>query len=231
MSLILCIETSTKVCSVALSKNGEAIAIKESNDANYSHAENLTSFIQEVFSKTNFELKNIDAVAVSKGPGSYTGLRIGVSTAKGLCYALGKPLIAISSLKAMASGYIRQSLNSSFTYYCPMIDARRMEVYCAMYDNKLNEINKTAAVIIDPTSFSEQIQKNKIIFFGDGAMKCRAEINHANAIFVEGIVTSASPMAAISEKKYQEKKFEDVAYFEPFYLKDFVSATPPTRTL
>jgi tRNA threonylcarbamoyladenosine biosynthesis protein TsaB len=166
---------------------------------------------------------------VSKGPGSFTGLRIGVSAAKGLCYALAKPLIAINSLEAMAAGTLHHPsaiIHQPFLL-CPMIDARRMEVYCAIYDGQLNEIKMTSADIIDPCSFSDLLQKNKILFFGDGSGKCKNMITHANAIFIEGIHPSAEYMLPLAEKLCAEKRFEDVAYFEPFYLKDFLD----TKTL
>lgn len=217
---ILCLETSTRSCSVALGQNGKLLALKESLDEKYSHAENLTVFIEEVCAHAKIALKNIDAVAVSKGPGSFTGLRIGVSTAKGLCYALNKPLIAINSLESMAVSCI-----SPGVLVCPMIDAKRMEVYCAVYNEKLNEINKTSAKIIDESSFSDLLEKRKVLFFGDGAEKCKPQIRSHNAVFINDINPSAKFMIPIAEKYFAEKKFEDVAYFEPFYLKDFVSGS------
>jgi len=236
MSLILCLETSTKVCSVALGQKGKLLALKESLDEKHSHAENLTLYIEDVCSKAKISLKDISAVAVSKGPGSFTGLRIGVSTAKGLCYALNKPLIAINSLEVMALGQTfpadRQSVRAESraqisNLYCPMIDAKRMEVYCAVYDENLNEIKKTSAEIIDENSFSDLLQKNKIMFFGDGATKCKIKITHPNAVFVDDINPSAQFMIPIAEKYFSDPEFsgEDVAYFEPFYLKDFLGTT------
>ncbi len=393
---ILCLETATKVCSVALGQNGKLLALKESSDGNYSHAENLTLYIQEVCTEAKVSLKDIDAVAVSKGPGSFTGLRIGVSTAKGLCYALDKPLIAINSLEAMAVGAIRLTPNPSpqgegnspvyytakrsiweglkeygremrksptkaekmlwekirnkktgykirrqhaidkficdfvclekqlvieldgaihkfhkeedklreeiigdkrfsvlrftneevyndinlvvseikkildekkcpsaswrrgagggeknasppyplssgegerplplwgrdgdgaKTLFCPMIDAKRMEVYCAVYDGNLNEIKKTSAEIIDENSFADLFQTHKIIFFGDGSEKCKSKITHPNAVFIDNINPSAQFMIPLAEKYFAENpefSGEDVAYFEPYYLKDFV---------
>ncbi|TAL60703.1 MAG: tRNA (adenosine(37)-N6)-threonylcarbamoyltransferase complex dimerization subunit type 1 TsaB [Bacteroidetes bacterium] len=379
--MILCLETSTKACSVALGKNGTVLALKESVDEQYSHAENLTLYIEDVCKQSNTRLQDIDAVAVSKGPGSFTGLRIGVSVAKGLCYALDKPLIAINSLEGMTVGAIQkrvaalrlspnpspqgegnspvyhtaemniwqglkqrsremrknptpaeellwEKLRANKTGYkirrqhaidkficdfvclekqlaieldgeihqfqqeadrhreeiigdkrfsvlrfsndeilndinsvvaeikkildleslpplrtteleakvgsearegggaillCPMIDARRMEVYCAVYDEQLNEIKKTSADIINENSFSDLLQEHKIIFFGDGAAKCKSIISHPNTIFTDDINPSAQFMIPLAEKLFSEKKFEDVAYFEPFYLKDFFS--------
>ena len=221
-TIILCLETSTKVCSVALGQNGKLLALKESLDEKHSHAENLTLYIEEVCSQAKISLNDIDAVAVSKGPGSFTGLRIGVSTAKGLCYALDKPLLAINSLEAMALGQVKSQKSKVKNLFCPMIDAKRMEVYCAVYDEQLNEIKKTSAEIIDENSFSDLLVKNKIYFFGDGSEKCKAKIIHPNAIFLDNVNPSAQFMLPIAEKYFAEKKFEDVAYFEPFYLKDFV---------
>ena len=222
--LILCLETATKVCSVALGQNGKLLALKESAEEKFSHAENLTLYIEEVCKQVKVSLKDIDAVAVSKGPGSFTGLRIGVSAAKGLCYALNKPLIAINSLESMAVGCI-ELLTSNFKplpFFCPMIDAKRMEVYCAVYDGKLKEIKKTSAEIIEENSFVDLLKANKIIFFGDGAEKCKSKITHQNAVFENKFSPSAQFMIPIAEKFFLENKFEDVAYFEPFYLKDFV---------
>lgn len=201
------------------------IAIKESLDENHSHAENLTVYIQDVCRQAKINLKDIDAVAVGKGPGSFTGLRIGVSAAKGLCYALDKPLIAINSLKTMAASQISIPNTQYPILFCPMIDARRMEVYCAVYDEHLNEIKKTSADIIDQNSFSELLSKHIIYFFGDGAAKCRSIITHENAKFIDDINPSAKFMIPLAERLFDEKKFEDVAYFEPFYLKDFVDTS------
>jgi tRNA threonylcarbamoyladenosine biosynthesis protein TsaB len=224
MAIILNIETATTVCSVSLAKDGCILALKEIN-GDYSHAENLTLFIVDVCKQANLQLSDVDAIAVSKGPGSYTGLRIGVSTAKGLCYSLNKPLIAINTLISMT-----HDVNSSVggqhptTLFCPMIDARRMEVYCAIYDAELKCMKEVAAEIIDENSFSEVLLKNKIVFYGDGAFKCWEVLSkNKNAMFLDKIVPSAKGMVMLSEKAFNEKQFEDVAYFEPFYLKDFVA--------
>lgn len=225
MALILNIETATTVCSVALAKDGQLISHKEINEG-YTHSENLTVFIEEVLKEAEIKISELDAVAVSKGPGSYTGLRIGVSTAKGLCFALEKPLIAIPTLLVMterAKSCI-SPLSSPISYlFCPMIDARRMEVYCALYDENLNAVKNISAEIIDENSFSEFLSKSKICFFGDGSTKCKPEIIHPNAVFLENIFPSAKNMIELSKKAFTEKRFEDVAYFEPYYLKDFVA--------
>ncbi len=359
MALILNLETATTVCSVSLAKDGQLLALTEKN-GEYSHSENLTLFIEDVFQKSGFKLSDIDAIAVSKGPGSYTGLRIGVSTAKGLCYALNKPLIGINTLKhlslALSEGEgtlpshrtprffttgkldwttlisnakqnraeqtetekiiwhhiranklgikfrrqhpidkyivdfvciekrliveidgkvhdfqkqedeertcelnkigfrvirfsnndvianidgvivsIQNELSSPITslsfgegrgevFFCPMLDARRMEVYCAIYDSANNEIKPTSAEIIDELSFSDLLKKNVIYFFGDGAAKCKNILSdNENARFIDGIFPSAKNMVSLSEQAFINKQFEDVAYFEPFYLKDFVA--------
>ena len=219
MALILAIETTTKNCSVALFNKGILLQLKEENSDNYSHAENLTLFINEVLTKENISINKLDAIAVSKGPGSYTGLRIGTSTSKGLCYSLGIPLIAISTLKAMALGV---SENQKSDFYCPMIDARRMEVFAAIFDDDNNQVRDIMADVVDGSTYKEYLNK-KVLFFGDGAMKCQEMINHKNATYLEGIFPSAKDMGILLCQKFENKDFEDVAYFEPFYLKDFVA--------
>lgn len=231
MAIILNIETSTKVCSVGLAINGIIKSVKESHLAN-SHAELVTLFSEEVIKNAAYELTDIDAVSISMGPGSYTGLRIGVSTAKGFCYALDKPLIAINTLKAMAAGMIENEKTPKEFLYCPMIDARRMEVYAAVFDAELNEIKATEAVIVDENSFSELLSTNKIIFAGDGALKCKEVLGHQkNALFIESFYPSVNSMASLSEEKYKLQQFEDLAYFEPYYLKDFVAGIPKVKGL
>lgn len=225
MSLILGIETSTKICSVAVSDGKKLLALEEEG-GEYSHSEKLTVFIQNVLGKVGMELKDLDAIAVSKGPGSYTGLRIGVSVAKGLCYALDKPLIAVDTLQAMAKN---AALNCSDTdvIYCPMIDARRMEVYTGLYNANNESKTPITAKIIDDHSFSEELNDQKIIFFGDGAAKCAEVLDqHPNAIFSDKGLPSAAFVNQIALEKFQQGIFEDVAYFEPYYLKDFVATTP-----
>lgn len=227
MSLILNIETATEICSVSLSENQSLISIAESSEAR-SHASVLTLLIQKVFSESSFQFSDLDAIAVSKGPGSYTGLRIGVATAKGLCYALNKPLIAINTLKTMASLFLSSHYKSeivnrkSKVLFCPLIDARRMEVYTAVFDESLNLISETRAEIINENSFSEFLKNHKLFFFGDGVTKCRNLIKqHPNASFTEGFITSSQGMIYLSEQAFVKQDFEDIAYFEPFYLKDF----------
>lgn len=219
MALILGIETATKNCSVALFKDGKLIAEKEHVSDGYTHAEQLNLFIKEVVDSANVTLKEIEAVALSMGPGSYTGLRIGTSTAKGLCYALEIPLLAISTLKAMVFGMAE---NESSAIYCPMIDARRMEVYSALFDENNKEIRGVQADVVDEQTYAEFL-KDEVLFFGDGALKCKEIINHKNAKFIEGINPSAKNLGILANAKFENKDFEDVAYFEPYYLKDFVA--------
>ena len=233
MALILNIETSTQVCSVSLSVDGETTGIKESHTKN-SHAELLTIFAQQIISDGGYEFKDLDAIAVSKGPGSYTGLRIGVSTAKGLCYSLDKPLIAISTLESMAVGMI-QSMNSediTNTLFCPMIDARRMEVYSAIFAADTTMVREIKAEIIDENSFGEELKLNKIVFGGDGEPKCKEVLSHnKNAIFLDNFNTSSGFLSQLAEQKFVDDKFEDIAYFEPLYLKDFVAGKPRVKGL
>ncbi|MES2279750.1 MAG: tRNA (adenosine(37)-N6)-threonylcarbamoyltransferase complex dimerization subunit type 1 TsaB [Bacteroidota bacterium] len=222
--MILQIETATTSCSVALMQQGVLLAKRELNQRNV-HAEVITLFIEAVFAEAGKQYKDMDAVAVSCGPGSYTGLRIGVSTAKGLCYALDKPLIAVETLKAMADGMLA-SLNQNYTdntLLCPMIDARRMEVFTAVFDTKGNKVMPTAALIIDEGSFAELLQDHQIVFFGDGAEKCRETISHPNAQFVSDFANKAQDLTLAALNKFNNKNFEDVAYFEPYYLKDFIA--------
>ena len=218
MAIILTLDTSTKNCSVALFNGNKIIALKEQNSDGYTHAEQLTLFIEEVIKSANLLLKEIEAIAISKGPGSYTGLRIGTSTAKGLCYALDIPLISISTLKAMAS---LMAKNHVTDIYCPMIDARRMEVFAGMYDSENNEIREVDADVVDVNTYAEYL-KNEVLFFGDGALKCTDIISNENANFIE-YYPSAKDIRTLAFQKYSNNDFEDVAYFEPFYLKDFVA--------
>ena len=219
MALILGIETATKNCSVALFKDGIVIAEKEYISDGYAHAEQLTLFIQDVIYSANITLKKVEAVALSMGPGSYTGLRIGTSTAKGLCYALDIPLIAISTLKSMAFAMAK---NENSAFYCPMIDARRIEVFSALYDSNNNQVRGVQADVVDENTYAEFLE-NEIIFFGDGALKCEGIINHTNAKFMNGIYPSAMNLGILANAKFENKDFEDLAYFEPYYLKDFVA--------
>jgi tRNA threonylcarbamoyladenosine biosynthesis protein TsaB len=224
MALILSLETATTNCSVALSNNGKTISFKEDNDKGYSHAERLHVYIDTVLKEAGVTSHNLDAIAVSKGPGSYTGLRIGVSTAKGLSYALEKPLISISTLKALA-----YQVKIDDGVIVSMLDARRMEVYSAVYDSNYNEIRETQAQILDKTSFISDLNQNNVYFIGNGVEKTKNLINHPNAVFIENKLPSAKEMGALAYNKYRISNFEDVAYFEPYYLKDFVALKPKSK--
>lgn len=219
MALILNIETATKNCSVALSKAGKTLAIKELSEQNFSHAEKLHVFIEELFSETNLKLEDLNAVAVSQGPGSYTGLRIGVSAAKGLCYALSIPLIALDTLEILAR---KIQVNSGIII--PMIDARRLEVFSAFFDSSFTKIRAIKAEVIDENSYQEESEILHLI--GDGAMKFKEILTDEKFHYYPEIqFPSAEEMSLISFQKFQNSQFEDVAYFEPFYLKDFVLIT------
>ncbi len=223
MALILNIETATKNCSVSLSEDGHVIALKEINNDSYSHAENLHPFILDVVKKAAVKIQDIDAIAVGKGPGSYTGLRIGVSAAKGLCFALDVPLISILTLQTLA-----QTVAIKEGVVVPLLDARRMEVYSAIFSSEKELLRETQAQIIDTFSFQAALAKGLVYFVGDGAQKCKEVITHANAVFIDGAFPSAKEMAQLSYNKLKNNDFEDVAYFEPFYLKDF-RITPPKK--
>jgi len=223
MALILNIETSTKNCSVSLAKEGVCLVLKEENKGDYSHAEKLHVFIEKLLLEQNLTVADLDAVAVGKGPGSYTGLRIGVSTAKGLAYATGIPLISVDTLQALAKTIvIKKGL------IVPMIDARRLEVYAAIFNKNYEQTRTTEAQIINENSFLNELENHPITFLGDGAAKCTEIITHKNATFIAGKFPSAKEMCALSYEKFNEEIFEDTAYFEPFYLKDFV-ATPQKK--
>lgn len=217
MSYILHLETATKVCSVALSHKGELIAIKEMEEEGYSHGENLTLFIQDVIAEASIETKDLDAISVASGPGSYTGLRIGAATAKGLCYALNIPLIAIDALTSLAEQAKETHLNINL---CSLIDARRMEVYNLFVDQDSKPLKEITADIIEADSYSEF---EPFIYFGDGAKKLEEIWAGRNCSIDESIRSSAKGQVELAYRKFQEGDFEDVAYWEPFYLKDFIA--------
>ena len=221
MAKILCIETATTNCSVALSVNGSVVAYKEDKSKEYSHAERLHTYIEEVLLEAKIGKNELDAIAVSKGPGSYTGLRIGVSAAKGLSFALDIPLISIATLKSLAL-----QINASERFVVPMLDARRMEVYAAVFfaetSSEVKEIRETKAEILTETSFSEYLEKGNVTFIGNGVEKFEALCHHKNATFLNDRLPSAKEMAKPAEEKYKKSDTEDVAYFEPYYLKDFI---------
>ena len=224
MERLILIETSTALCSAALAEDGVITSYRESS-APKAHASLTAVFIQEMLEEKGLTIADCDAVCVSKGPGSYTGLRVGVSTAKGLCFGSGKPLIAISTLDILVA---QAQIPDNLKYIVPMVDARRMEVYAAVYEiagqagNDVRQITETAPAIIDENSYSDILERGKVLFIGDGAGKCADVIKHPNATFVQ-CWPKASAMLEPAMKAYEEKRFEDVAYFEPFYLKEFVA--------
>ena len=233
MAIILSIETSTNVCSVALSENDKVLFSEVEYAAN-SHAALLTVLIERMMKKASMDMNVIDTVAVSSGPGSYTGLRIGVSAAKGICYALKKPLIAINSLRILAQQAVltkSEAFDSEDILLCPMIDARRMEVYSTLFDKELNQIEDIKAEIIDSSSYSSILEKRKIVFVGNGSGKCKEVIQHPNAVFQDDIYPLASAMTMPAYAAFNRNQFEDVAYFEPFYLKDFIATVPKNKVI
>lgn len=221
MAYILSIETTTTNCSVALSENGNTIVLKEDYDKNYSHAERLHVYIDAVLKQANISQNDLSAIAVSKGPGSYTGLRIGVSAAKGLSYALGIPLISIPTLEALA-----HQVQANEGVIVSMLDARRQEVYSGVFDVNYNQVRETQAQILDEQAFVDYLSKGKVHFIGNGVEKTKTIIDHPNAVFVEGKLPSANEMGKLAYAKYKISNFEDVAYFEPYYLKDFIVIKP-----
>jgi len=228
MALILNIETATDVCSIALAKDGNVISIKESDEP-YSHSKSITLLIQECIKEANEKLENLDAVAISEGPGSYTALRVGTSVAKGICYALNKPLIAIDTLKSIA--WATQHKENLEGLYCPMIDARRMEVYYKIFDDDNLAVTKLEAKVIDESSYKDYFASNKkIIFSGNGAEKCKSVLQSPLAVF-SNVICSAANMAILSQRSFEEQKFCDFAYFTPNYHKPPNITTPRKRVL
>ena len=221
MALILSIETSTTNCSVSLSKKGKLLVVKEDYDKNYSHAERLHVYINDVLKYAKVSAKDIDAVAISKGPGSYTGLRIGVSAAKGLCYALNIPLISIPTLESLA-----HQVTKNDGVIVSMLDARRLEVYSAVFDSSYKQIRETKAEVLNEDSFSKYLKNGNVYFIGNGVEKTKRLISHHNTIYIDGKLPSAKELGSIAFNKYKISDFEDVAYFEPYYLKDFVAIKP-----
>ena len=232
MPILLSIETATESCSVALSDGSQVLAIRESAGAN-EHSSLLTVYIEELLKETGLQLSETDAVAVSMGPGSYTGLRIGVSVAKGLCYSLGKPMIAVDTLKAMAwqASRVFPGLSGTEILLCPMIDARRMEVYTAMYDQQFNTVLPVDAVIVDTETFLP-FEGKTLALFGSGAEKCRELLSGStNLIFPGILLPSAAAVASLAAENFQLSEFVNTAYFEPFYLKDFIAGKPSVKGL
>ena len=228
MALILSLETSTTVCSVALHDNGKLIASSEMHKEQ-SHASKLAVLIDQVVKLADISMNSLQAIAVSEGPGSYTGLRIGVSTAKGLCFALGIPLISVGTLPLMAKQMQVKSILDNNTWLCPMIDARRMEVYCQLFDREMNALQSIEAKVIDEESFKESLGDRKIIFFGDGAAKCKSAITDPNAFFIDAIVPSAKELGILASEKFLRNELENLVTFEPFYLKEFLIKKPADK--
>lgn len=221
MGILLSLETSTSVCSAALHDQGQLVASRIIHTP-HSAAAQLVVQIDELIQEAGIKKSNLGAVSVSSGPGSYTGLRIGAATAKGLCYGLNIPLIAIDSLTVLCAAVPERQHQ---IHYCPMIDARRMEVYCAILDYQLREVEPIQAKVIDDTAFASFLDRHHMVFFGDGASKCRSVIQHPNATFLDNIYGSAQHMGALTFARYKAKEFVSVEDFEPNYLKDFVAKT------
>ncbi len=221
MAIILNLETATTNCSVSISNGKEILCIKENNAINYSHSEQLHVFIKEALEAASLSFSDLDAIAVSKGPGSYTGLRIGVSAAKGLCFSLDIPLISIPTLQGMA---LQVKLNTG-EVAIPVLDARRMEVYSAVFDDQGEEIRETRAEVVDDQTFNEFANFKEVHLVGSGAEKCKEVLQRSNFQFHTKVVPSAKEMAELAYTKFKAREFEDVAYFEPYYLKDFVLQT------
>lgn len=215
---ILNIETATTNCSVSLSNHGETVVLKEDYGLGYSHAERLHVYIDEVLAEAKIKPNDLAAIAVSKGPGSYTGLRIGVSAAKGLCFAIDKPLISVATLEALA-----HQVNIKDAVIVPMLDARRMEVYVAVYNSSYKNLLETKAQILDDQAFKTYLEASAVYFIGNGVEKTKKIIHHPNAKFIEGKLPSANEMSRLAYEKYKKNDIEDVAYFEPYYLKDFIA--------
>lgn len=236
MALILNLETASPVCSVSLSREGRVLGIRESTE-DKSHATRLTLFIRELLTGNHLVSGDLDAISLSMGPGSYTGLRIGASVAKGLAYGSGKPLIGIPTLKALANGFSLshpEDIAVSVTYkplLCPMLDARRMEVYCALYDTSLNEVTPVEALILEAGSFSSVLETRAVCFFGTGSSKAAEIIRHPNARFFPGIELSAEFQSGLAESLFNQGEFLDTAYFEPHYLKEFIASIPKNKVL
>ena len=228
MAYLLAIETTTEICSVGLGNNGQCIALVESDKEN-SHAEKIMLFVDEILKQTGLNPSILNAVIISEGPGSYTGLRIGVSSAKGLCYALDIPLIAVSTLQSMAWG--AKEKYPKFNQYCPMIDARRMEVYSAVYDSQLQAIKVPTNVIVDENAYLEYLEQGIVVFSGNAVEKSMPILSQNTNTVFSPTKTSARYLLELGYRKYLQKEFVDTAYFEPFYLKEFQSGKPRVKGL
>jgi tRNA threonylcarbamoyladenosine biosynthesis protein TsaB len=230
MTYILNIETTTSVCGVSLALDGKLIDSIEQKEGN-AHAAKLAPFIDDLLNRNNLDYNDLNAIAISGGPGSYTGLRIGTSTAKGLCYSLEIPLISVNTLQSMAALALDTVEIAPRSILHPMIDARRMEVYTQAFDVNLQPLGSVEPLVIDNQSFEKELSQTKHYFFGDGADKCKPHIQHTNALFIDSIEASAIGMVSLSYQDYLNDRFEDVAYFEPFYLKEFVAVPSKIKGL
>lgn len=228
MSLILSIESATSVCSVALHRNYQLVG-SQTLMLEKSHSTHLAVIINQLLDNCQVTMSELEAVAISKGPGSYTGLRIGLSTAKGLCYALGIPLIGVNTLKAMAYQLVDVPMRVDF--YCPMIDARRMEVYCMVLDKDFKVINDSWAQVVDEDSFDKWTKRGNMVFFGNGSQKCRQVLTGSNILFMNNLLPVAGSVGLLAGERFKQKKFEDLAYFEPFYLKEYRTTIPKTKVI
>ncbi|MCC9136501.1 tRNA (adenosine(37)-N6)-threonylcarbamoyltransferase complex dimerization subunit type 1 TsaB [Pontibacter silvestris] len=230
MPYLLALETSSTVCSVALYKEQQLLGSAELQ-IEKSHSSHITVMVSQLLENCGITLKELNAVAVSGGPGSYTGLRIGSSTAKGLCFSLDIPLLEVSTLYGLAAQVINSTPNPEQFLFCPMIDARRMEVYACILDHQLQELVPVAPVVLAADTFQEQLRERRIIFFGSGAGKFKElVVNNSNALFIDGVLPSAKPIGQLALQKYEAHAFEDVAYYEPFYLKDVYITSAGKRT-
>lgn len=226
MKRILSIETATTVCSVAIHEDGNCVAIKEINEAN-AHSEKLTVLIEDLLKEKNLQIADFNAIALSKGPGSYTGLRIGASVAKGLCYACSLPLITVDTLQALAlSCKNAVNNNNADNIFMPMIDARRMEVYTSQWNNQLQNLQQTNALVVTYEAKASFEPTKQYYLCGDGSNKCRETLESGNIHFIDGIQATAKTIGDIASELFDQKEFADVAYFEPFYLKEFQATTP-----
>lgn len=230
MSKIICVETTTNVCSVALAIDGKCVSLREVSDPK-AHSSQLSLQIESLCDENKIKLNDLDAISISMGPGSYTGLRIGTSLIKGILYSIGKPLIAVDTLQAMAKGVIATNQLSAGAKLCPMIDARRMEVYNAFYDSNAQPLAEVVATVVDENSFATELSEAEVYFFGNGAEKCKSVLTSNNAKFIDGVECSARWMCDLSEEKFKNNDFADLAYFEPFYLKEFQATTPKKNLL
>ncbi len=227
MALILCIETTSKTCSVALSENGGCIGLKEHTNEQFTHAENLSSFIEQSLQNNQRDFSDLDALCVSGGPGSYTGLRIGTATAKGICYGSSIPLITLNTLDIMSHAMIGE--RPDFELYCPLVDARRMEVFTTVHNKDLKAQISSGPMILDENSFGEFLSEKKTLFFGSGAKKFSEIQNHENASFYLDFQNSAKHICTLAEASFQKQDFVDLAYYEPNYLKPFVATVPKAK--